>query len=262
ARARVAAGEPELPPMPTAAEIASADPVTTVRMQRDRILRALADDIAANATSTAAGAAAAAPGERPSTQPGQPAQAAVRAEISRILRHRGRAATQPGRAASQPPTGELADEVFDDDFDPVAIASAAIARLRERARTDLAGLRVQYHRHDIVVLVIAFVIIVVAGRVHEGLVIPPPVPFEPGADHGLSFDPPRACRLPAGGPPPAPRIAHDIAPPPARPVGGPYRVELTSTAAPAARIEVLIDKKPAWSNIVTGLDLDRRTRWG
>jgi len=25
---------------------------------------------------------------------------------------------------------------------------------------------------------------------------------------------------------------------------------------------VLIDKKPAWSNIVTGLELDRRTRWG
>ncbi|HEX2686227.1 MAG TPA: trypsin-like peptidase domain-containing protein, partial [Kofleriaceae bacterium] len=44
--------------------------------------------------------------------------------------------------------------------------------------------------------------------------------------------------------------------------GAPYRLELTSTADPGARIEVMIDKKPAWSNIVTGLDLDRRTRWG
>ena len=41
-----------------------------------------------------------------------------------------------------------------------------------------------------------------------------------------------------------------------------YHVELTSTVDPTARIEVLIDKKPAWSNIVTGLELDRRTRWG
>jgi len=31
---------------------------------------------------------------------------------------------------------------------------------------------------------------------------------------------------------------------------------------PNARIEVLIDKMPDWKNIVTGLELDRRTRWG
>jgi len=54
----------------------------------------------------------------------------------------------------------------------------------------------------------------------------------------------------------------EVAPPPAKPAGAPYRVELTSTADPMARIEVVIDKKPGWSNIVTGLDLDRRTRWG
>ncbi|TMQ18357.1 MAG: trypsin-like peptidase domain-containing protein [Deltaproteobacteria bacterium] len=258
-RARFAAGEPELPPIPTAAEIASADPVTTVRMQRERILRALADDIAANAASTAAGQ----PGERPSSQSGQPGEAgqAARAEISRILPHPGRAATQPGRAATQPGRAELADDAVDDDFDPVAIASAAIARLRERARSDLAGLRVQYRRHDIVVLVIAFVIIVIAGRIHEGLVTPPAVPFDPGTEHGLSFDHPRGWLVTAGEPLPPPRIVHDIAPQ-TRSSNAPYRVELTSTAEPTARIEVLIDKKPAWSNIVTGLDLDRRTRWG
>ena len=48
-------------------------------------------------------------------------------------------------------------------------AAAAIARLRDRARTDLAELRVHYRRHDILVLLIAFVIIVIAGRVHEHL---------------------------------------------------------------------------------------------
>ncbi len=41
-----------------------------------------------------------------------------------------------------------------------------------------------------------------------------------------------------------------------------YHVELTSSIDPTAKLEVLIDKKPSWSNIVTGLELDRRTRWG
>ena len=254
ARARVAAGEPERPPPATDAEIASADPVTTVRMQRERILRALADDIAANATSTAAAEVAAAPpGERASTQPGQ---SSARSDTGRAVPH-------PGRAGSQPPRDELAgDDAIDDDFDPVAIASAAIARLRERARSDLAGLRVHYHRHDIAVLVIAFLIIVVVGRIHDGLVTPPAVPFEPGSEHGLSFDHPRGWLVSTGEPLPAPRIAHDTVRSPGKPASAPYRVELTSTAEPTARIEVLIDKKPAWSNIVTGLDLDRRTRWG
>jgi S1-C subfamily serine protease len=76
------------------------------------------------------------------------------------------------------------------------------------------------------------------------------------------FDHPRGWLVSTGEPMPAPRIVRDPSPPPAKPTGGPYRVELTSTADPTARIEVFIDKKPAWSNIVTGLDLDRRTRWG
>ncbi len=41
-----------------------------------------------------------------------------------------------------------------------------------------------------------------------------------------------------------------------------YNVALTTTLGGDSRIEVLIDKRPAWSNIVTGLELDRRTRWG
>src|SRR6185295_1600400 len=53
----------------------------------------------------------------------------------------GRAASHPGRAASHPGRDELADE-FDDGLDPVAIAAAAISRLRDRARSDLAELRV------------------------------------------------------------------------------------------------------------------------
>ncbi|HMG56490.1 MAG TPA: trypsin-like peptidase domain-containing protein, partial [Kofleriaceae bacterium] len=254
ARARVAAGEPERPAIPPA-DAAGRDPTTTVRMQRDRILRALAEDIAA--TTVGAGAAAGATpgaGERATPPGGQPTSA--RAETGRAGSHPGRAASQPGRAE------DFAGDELDDVVDPVAIAAAAIARLRARARSDLAELRVHYHRHDIFVLVIAFVIIVIAGRFHDDLVTPPAVPFEPGADHGLVFDHPRGWLMSRGEPLPAPRIVHDPAPAPAKPSSGPYRVELTSTSDPMARIEVLIDRKPAWSNIVTGLDLDRRTRWG
>ncbi|HEU4734381.1 MAG TPA: trypsin-like peptidase domain-containing protein [Kofleriaceae bacterium] len=256
ARARVAAGEPERsapsPGSPPTADAASTDPVITVRMQRDRILRALAEDIAANATSTAAGSSAAPISDRAGGAPG-PFAPSARAEP----------AGAPGRAASQP-SGDAAtaDDAFDDELDPVAIAAAAIARLRERARSDLAELRVQYQRHDLFVLLAAFVIIVIAARFHDGIVTPPTQRFEPGIERGLTFEHFRGWLLTENGPLPAPRIAHEVAPSSGKPPATLYHAELTSTVDPSARIEVLIDKKPAWSNIVTGLDLDRRTRWG
>jgi S1-C subfamily serine protease len=274
ARARVAAGDAERSqssPPPT--DGASGDPVTTVRMQRERILRALAEDIAANATGSAgaaAGAAAAAAasaasasGERSVSQIG------LRADPGRSPSQVGRSPSQvrsPSgqfpRAPSQPPRdGDAFDEV-DDELDPVAIAAAAIARLRDRARTDLAELRVHYQRHDIVVLVIAFLIIVAAGRIHEVLATPPTEPFDPLGEHGLTFEHSKGWLTSPGGPLPSPRIAHEVSPSSGKSSETLYRVELTSTVDPSARIEVLIDKKPAWSNIVTGLDLDRRTRWG
>jgi serine protease DegS len=196
----------------------------------------------------------------------------------------GRAASQPGvrstsrveplrapvptlrsipavRADDPSPPADPADP-GDEQVDPMAIAVAAIARLRARARTDLAELRVHYHRHDLLVIVAALVIIVVAGRLHEDLVTPPTEPFDPTGEHGLAFQHSRGWLSSPAPPLPSPRIAHEVAPASSRPGPAPYRVELTSTVDPTARIEVLIDKKPAWSNIVTGLDLDRRTRWG
>jgi S1-C subfamily serine protease len=266
ARARVAAGEPDLPPVPPpTADAAGGDPVVTVRMQRDRILRALAEDIAANATSTAVESAAAAASAQAAQAEGAAAPATGPRANSQLspLPARGeplRAPTHPARGA--PARDDAADDIADDELDPVAIAAAAIARLRDRARTDLAELRVHYHRHDIVVLVIAFLIMVVAGRIHEGLATPPTEPFEPGLEHGLTFEHSKAWLTSSGGSLPSPRIAHEVAPSPSKSSDTLYRVELTSTADPTARIEVMIDKKPAWSNIVTGLDLDRRTRWG
>lgn len=212
---------------------ASTDPVVTVRMQRDRILRALAEDVAASA------AAEAAPAEGRSPSASQ--------SIPRIPALSGRAATQPG---DTDPT--------DDELDPVQIAAAAIQRLRARASTDLAELRVHYHRHDIAVLLIALVIIVIAGRFHRSLVTPPTKQF---SVRGLTFEHSQAWLDAEPLPPPPPRIMRD-------PTGqlpkadSVYNVALTSSLGGSARIEVLIDKKPAWSNIVTGLELDRRNRWG
>jgi V8-like Glu-specific endopeptidase len=205
--------------------LASHDPVSTVRLSRDRILRALAEEPAAPPVPTRARSES-------GTDP------------------------QPAHSPTRPPTHEESAEVID----PVAIAAAAIARLRNRARTDFAELRIQYHRHDIIVLVVAFVIIAVAGRMHARLVTPPRKQF---AERGLSFERSDAWLAPIELPLPAPRIAH--APPSlpsAKKDDAPYFIEMTSSADAAVKIDVFIDKKPAWSNIVTGLELDRRTRWG
>ena len=42
----------------------------------------------------------------------------------------------------------------------------------------------------------------------------------------------------------------------------PYRVAMASSLDSTARLEIVVDELPAWSNLVTGLELDRRTRWG
>jgi S1-C subfamily serine protease len=190
------------------------DPMTTVKLSRERILRALNED----------GAVTIDP---------------------------------PRRARTDPGVDPSAEEI--DDIDPVAIAAAAINRLRTRARTDVAELRVHYRRHDISVIVVAFVMILVAGRIHAHLVTPPTQPF---SEHGLTFEHSTAWLAPERLPPPAPRIVREAGGGPAAHDDALYSVALTSTLDPGARIEVMIDKKPAWSNIVTGLELDRRTRWG
>ncbi|MGE3547413.1 MAG: S1C family serine protease, partial [Kofleriaceae bacterium] len=173
------------------------------------------------------------------------------------------------RAASAPTSDPALDD-DEDEFDPVQIAADAIGRLRQRARTDLAELRTHYQRHDLVVLVVAFVIIVAAGRLHQSLVVPPTVQF---SVRGLTFERPKAWIQPEPMQLPAPRIVRELGAESAAP-SSLYAVEFSSSIAhedtrrkttdqkPPPRLEVIIDTKPAWSNIVTGLDLDRRTRWG
>jgi S1-C subfamily serine protease len=218
-------------------------------MQRDRILRALAEDVAAHATSSASAANTAA------------AQAAL-AEGATPGEIRARAASHPpipatGRADLDP--DELGEE---ERRDPVQIAAAAIQRLSRRARGDFAELRGHYQRHDLFVIVVGIVIILFAGRWHGRLTTPPTIAFPPaGIDgRGLTFEhaagwlPHEALRMPA------PRLLRD-------PLGRPPKSDalhlgFTSVPESNAHIEVLIDKKPPWSNVTTSLDLDRRTRYG
>jgi len=232
AAAAAAAATSDAPP-------ASSDPVTTVRMQRERVLRALAADVAANATSSVAAEQAAAAASAASTAGAAAAEG------------RGRAPSQHPRAPSSP--GDEPDEL-----DPVQIAAAAIQKLRQRASTDFAELRGHYQRHDIVVLVLAFVIIVIAGRVHGRLVTPPTEEF---AQRGLVFEHSTTWLEAEEIPPSPPRIIRDPSgQPPKR--GTAFHVMYTNSLDPNTRLEVFIDKKPGWSNIVTGLELDRRTRFG
>jgi S1-C subfamily serine protease len=260
ARAQAQAEGRDVPPVielqSSAEGETSSDPVVTVRMQRDRILRALAEDVAAQAEAQQQNRdqqqqqkdqgspndrAPSTPGARaPSTQP------------------QGRSQSQaPQTETSPPPVTDQPHE--NEELDAVQIAAAAIQRLRKRAQTDLAELKTQYHRHDILVLLLAFVVIIVAGRVHRGMVTAPTTKF---AERGLEFEHSTTWLSPEPIPSPAPRIAYGLTP--QSPVAPPtlYHVLLTSTLDPDAKLEVLIDKKPAWSNIVTGLELDRRTRWG
>ena len=214
-------------------DLQTSDPVSTVRLSRDRILLALTDEETAKATGTTAREVV-----RARTDPsGLRDPSTVRAR------------TEPGIEDTE-------------EFDPVAIAAAAISRLRMRAKTDLGQLRVQGERHDLLVVLCALLLIVIAGRVHASLVTPPTQMF-PG-DHGLTFEHSTGWLAPEPTPLPPPRLVHDLAGAAATPskTDAVYHVELTSTVDPQAKIEVLVDKKPAWSNIVTGLELDRRTRWG
>jgi S1-C subfamily serine protease len=208
--------------LPSSDPLASHDPVSTVKLSRERILRALEQEPEPTA-------------KHPSPRESRPAI----------------------EGGPQQPRATTADDGAYEEIDPVAIAAAAIARLRARARTDLAELRVHYHRHDIAVLVAAFVIMFLAGRLHTRLVTPPNVAFP--SDHGLTFEHAAGWLGPEPVPLPSPRLVRESG------GGGSrdeslYHVELSGTGT--AKIEVLIDKKPAWSNIVTGLELDRRTRWG
>jgi protease PrsW len=163
---------------------------------------------------------------------------------------------QPRLSAEHPSASLLPDDAELSD-DPVAIATM----LLQRARADLAELRGHYHRHDIVVLFFALLLIVAAAAAHQALITPPSTTF---SERGLSFQRSQGWLAPEPITPIAPRLIYrpEASAAPADRRDAPYHVAFTYIRDAAVRLEVLIDQKPAWSNIVTGLDLGRRTRWG
>jgi S1-C subfamily serine protease len=232
--------------VPPVEAFGAGDPASTVKLSRDRILRALESEDGTRE-----------PLPRPARARSEPSVVRPRSEPG-VVRPRSEPGGTPvigDDGAGSPATPEDAYE----EIDPVAIAAAAIARLRARARTDLAELRVHYHRHDVVVLLVACLLIVGAGRLHARLVTPPNTTF---SEHGLTFNHSQAWLAPEPVPPPAPRLVRELGASAGAKDDAYYHVALTSSVAGTAKIEVQIDKKPAWSNIVTGLELERRTRWG
>jgi S1-C subfamily serine protease len=154
---------------------------------------------------------------------------------------------------------------FDQDSDEYDEDTAArrLGRRFMRATTDIIELgeelRGQYRRHDGVVIALALVIVFAAAQLHRHLVTPEPVTEK---QFGLTFARSTAWLAPEPAPMPAPRLVPGVTP--ARPREGqlPYHVVYTSALDAEARLEVLIDERPPWSNLLTGLELDRRTRYG
>ncbi len=116
-----------------------------------------------------------------------------------------------------------------------------------------------YHRHDFIVIALALAMVAGAGVAHRRLIAPTVETFQ---TRGLTFTRPAIWLAPEE----VPRIAPRLVPAPAtRPRADgdlPYHVVYTSSLDPDVRMEVRIEAKPPWSNVITSLEFDRRTRWG
>ena len=117
-----------------------------------------------------------------------------------------------------------------------------------------------YHRHDFIVIALAVAVVAAAGFGHRRMVVPTVETF---STRGLTFTRPANWLAPEEVPRIAPRLVPVPAPRP-RPPGAelPYHVVYTSSADSDLRMEVRIEEHPPWGNIITSLELDRRTRWG
>jgi S1-C subfamily serine protease len=117
-----------------------------------------------------------------------------------------------------------------------------------------------YHRHDFIVIALAALVVAAAAFGHRRMVEPSVEVFQ---TRGLTFTRPAIWLAPEAVPPILPRLIA-AEPPRPRPADSelPYHVVYTSPLDSNVRMEVRIEARPAWSNIIAGLELDRRTRWG
>lgn len=117
-----------------------------------------------------------------------------------------------------------------------------------------------YHRHDFIVIALAAAVVIAAAFGHRRMVEPSVEVFQ---TRGLTFTRPAIWLAPEAVPPIVPRL---VAGEPPRPRVAdaelPYHVVYTSPLDSNVRMEVRIEARPGWSNIIAGLELDRRTRWG
>ncbi len=133
-----------------------------------------------------------------------------------------------------------------------------VARKVLRAGTEVA--REGYQRHDAAVVAIAVALIIGAATLHRTLLRPATIPFEA---HGLQLQRTAQWLAPEEVPEATPHLIRDAELAPGKDADGlPYHVVFTSSLDPDVRLEILVDRRPAWSNVLTGLDLERRNRWG
>lgn len=117
-----------------------------------------------------------------------------------------------------------------------------------------------YHRHDFIVVALGVAVVAGAALGHRQLSDPAREEFQ---TRGLRFVRPATWLAPEALPPVMPRLVAVDGPPPRRPTGElPYHVVYTSSLDSDVRMEVRIENRPTWSNVITSLELDRRTRWG
>lgn len=117
-----------------------------------------------------------------------------------------------------------------------------------------------YHRHDFIVIALAAVVVAVAAFGHRRMVEPSVEVFQ---TRGLTFTRPAIWLAPEVVPPITPRLVIAEPPRPRLPDAElPYHVVYTSPLDSNVRMEVRIEAAPGWRNVITGLELDRRTRWG
>ena len=161
-----------------------------------------------------------------------------------------------GRAMTDEPRPDSGAEPEDDRADGGGQAGdGSLGRRFRRATTGVVELGGQLRGHsqrlDLLVVVLGLAIVAGAARLHRRLVTPDTVVF---TAHGLTMTRSAAWLAPEFVPTPAPRLIEALPRPNAG--GLPYHVELTSSLGGDARLEVMIEPLPPWSN----LGLDPRAR--
>jgi S1-C subfamily serine protease len=153
------------------------------------------------------------------------------------------------------------DRTDDGDRDDGEAPDGTLGRRFRRATTGVVELGGQLRGHsqrlDLLVVVLGLAIVAGAARIHRRLVTPDTVVF---TAHGLTMTRSAAWLAPEFVATPAPRLIHALPVPNAG--GLPYHVELTSSLGGDARLEVMIEPLPPWSDLCIDLELDRRTRYG